>query len=215
MADMTEEEKAARLNDLGDFNSKNADFIAKLNQEAEVFTEDGPEDMQDHTGPNHPLVNALWSRESLPTGVDWRDYGAVSPVLSQGSCGSCWAFASAGVLEGALAIKTNTTAVHLSAQQILDCVKDSPQKHIVSKDCEGGIGSEVFEYFKDNYINEAEKYPYRGRGLECRQSGLMTAPTPEPRNWFARKLDYVRGRDTSLAGNLVPNAINVKKHFMI
>jgi len=38
MADMTEEEKANRLNDLGDFNSKNADFIAKLNQEAEVFT---------------------------------------------------------------------------------------------------------------------------------------------------------------------------------
>jgi len=45
MADMTEEEKAGRLNDLGDFNAKNADFIEKLNQETEVFTEDGPEDL--------------------------------------------------------------------------------------------------------------------------------------------------------------------------
>lgn len=45
MADMTEEEKAARLNDLGDFNAANADFIEKLNEETTVFGEDGPEDM--------------------------------------------------------------------------------------------------------------------------------------------------------------------------
>jgi len=45
MADMTEEEKTTHLNDLGDFNAANADFIEKLNEETEVLTDDGLENM--------------------------------------------------------------------------------------------------------------------------------------------------------------------------
>ena len=95
--------------------------------------------------------------------VNWREHGAVTAVLHQGKCGSCWAFASAGMLEGAYSIKTGKRAVPLSVQQMIDCVR--PEQGVIrrSKGCKGGLVQEVMEFFEYSYINEASKYPYRGR----------------------------------------------------
>lgn len=57
---------------------------------------------------------------ALPKRWDWREHGVVTPVKSQGGCGSCWSFSAAEAIESAHAIATGELVV-LSEQNILDC----------------------------------------------------------------------------------------------
>ena len=51
---------------------------------------------------------------------DWRDSGNVTPADDQGSCGSCWAFASVGALESKILI-AGGSQYDLSEQQVISC----------------------------------------------------------------------------------------------
>lgn len=59
---------------------------------------------------NTPLPLHMRS-ERLPTEVDWRKKNVVTPVRDQGSCGSCWSFASAGCIESHYAIATGNQVI--------------------------------------------------------------------------------------------------------
>ncbi|XP_070822589.1 cathepsin K [Chaetodon trifascialis] len=97
----------------------------------------------------------------LPKYVDYRKKGMVTSVKNQGSCGSCWAFSSAGALEGQLAKKTGKL-VDLSPQNLVDCVKENDG-------CGGGYMTNAFKYVQENGgIDSEEAYPYIGEDEECR-----------------------------------------------
>ncbi len=77
-----------------------------------------------------------------PSTWDWRDYGGVSPVTSQGSCGSCWDFAGIAALESAVLIGEGVE-YDLSEQQILSC-------RTPGYGCGGGWPSWVWSYVREH-----------------------------------------------------------------
>ncbi|GEM_PF-634544 len=63
---------------------------------------------------------------SLPLKLDWRNYNNdnyVTPVKEQGTCGACWAFATAAALESKVLIFQNTPglSMDLSEQLLTSC----------------------------------------------------------------------------------------------
>ncbi|MDM8537373.1 leucine-rich repeat domain-containing protein [Desulfobacterales bacterium HSG17] len=62
-------------------------------------------------------------KDQLPPAFDWRNQGIVTPAKDQGECGSCWAFASVGVLESKILMKEGTL-YDLSEQQQVSCNND-------------------------------------------------------------------------------------------
>ena len=74
------------------------------------------------TGYNGGLDFAYTQRDlnSVPDTLDWRLYGAVTPVKDQAICGSCWSFGTVGTLEGANFLATGLLK-RFSQQALVDC----------------------------------------------------------------------------------------------
>jgi C1A family cysteine protease len=104
------------------------------------------------------VTTHLRSGVSVPSSVDWRTKGAVTPVKNQQSCGSCWSFSTTGALEGAYAIK-NSNLVSFSEQQLVDC--DFIRAGGTSLGCNGGDMSSAMDWIgKNNGLCTESAYPY-------------------------------------------------------
>lgn len=61
-----------------------------------------------------------YSTLTRPAELDLRDHGLLGPPRDQGTCGSCWAFGTIGMIEGQLA-KKDGHLTRMSEQHLLDC----------------------------------------------------------------------------------------------
>jgi hypothetical protein len=86
---------------------------------------------------------------------DWREMNGVTPVKSQGNCGSCWDFAATGACESAVLI-ADQVEWDLSEQQVIDC-------NVYGYGCGGGWMEAVYLLFRDYGAVEESCYPYRAQ----------------------------------------------------
>lgn len=76
--------------------------------------------------------------KGLPSSWDWRSQGIVPAVRNQGSCGSCWAFGTVGIMESAL-MKAGLPERDLSEQFLVSCNNDG-------WDCNGGLTAHRYHH---------------------------------------------------------------------
>lgn len=84
---------------------------------------------------------------------DWRNLNKVTPVRNQGSCGSCWDFATLGAYEGSNLIRNNVVA-------------DASEQHILNwggaGSCAGGWWANAFNFLISNGTATETTVPYTG-----------------------------------------------------
>jgi len=142
--------------------------FADLNDEefADMYLMEGQNCSATHTssGPvprKHP-------GNSLPSSVDWRSQGVITPIKSQGHCGSCWTFSTTGTLEAHSCItkKQDCTAWSgLAEQQLVDCAGDYN-----NHGCNGGLPSQAFEYIHySGGISTEDTYKYTAKDGTCKR----------------------------------------------
>ncbi|XP_057604463.1 dipeptidyl peptidase 1 [Hippopotamus amphibius kiboko] len=102
----------------------------------------------------------------LPVSWDWRNVRGtnfVTPVRNQGSCGSCYSFASMGMMEARIRILTNNTQTPiLSPQEVVSCSQ-------YAQGCAGGFPYLIAgKYAQDFGLVEEACFPYTGTDSPCK-----------------------------------------------
>jgi len=114
-----------------------------------------------HMRPNVTQFRMSLSSLNAPASVDWRSQ-CHDKVKNQGECGSCYAFATTGSLEGCLARKYGKS-YDLSEQNLVDCSIGN-----VNNGCDGGLMTSSFAHIKKaGGINHQVDYPYTGKVGRC------------------------------------------------
>ncbi|KAJ1254876.1 hypothetical protein BS78_K315100 [Paspalum vaginatum] len=119
-----------------------------------------------HTGFRYGNV----SIDALPSTVDWRTKGAVTPIKNQGQCGCCWAFSAVAEMEGIVKISTGKL-ISLSEQELVDC-----DVHGQDQGCNGGEMDDAFKFIiKNGGLTTESSYPYTAEGGKFKAGSNSTA----------------------------------------
>lgn len=113
--------------------------------------------------PVQPLVgDAVCSPTS--TAFSWKEY--LATPRSQQTCGSCWAFATMAVFEGASAVANGFDAnLNFSEQYIVDCATHKDWGDI--GDCEGGYTPLVYDWLAEKGAVLEDEAPYLNKNGKC------------------------------------------------
>jgi C1A family cysteine protease len=149
---------------VAEHNAKNLSWTAGINEFSDMMPEEFAAVylMKDMKVPHIEATPVDVS--DVANDVDWRQKGAVNPVKNQGSCGSCWAFSTTGVLEGYAKIYNNELP-NVSEQQLVDCSKNGQTLF----GCQGGWPWAAAQWAQSkNGLCSQTAYPYTARDGACK-----------------------------------------------
>ncbi len=145
-----------------------------------------------------PTLKAEFTAEAeIPSRWDWREFDGVTPVRNQESCGSCWAFATVGVLESVIKIRDGHS-VDLSEQWLVSC-------NINAWSCGGGWFAHDYHQDKPDKCGESgavlERYFYYAA------ADLPCADCPYLHDYWIQGWDFVDKPDKVPQPELTKRAI--------
>ena len=151
--------------------------------------------------------NVVVNVSLLPVARDWVADGAVSPVRDQGKCGSCWAFSTAGAVEGALWLATGSL-YQLSAEELVQCATTTGG---ASMGCGGGWLDDAFMWMETAGLSSTASYgPYtsgsNGTAGACRGTSGAVAFVTSFENVPPTDEHALRAAVAAQPGTCVPNA---------
>ncbi|GJR66784.1 senescence-specific cysteine protease SAG39-like protein [Tanacetum coccineum] len=127
---------------------------------------------------------------AVPSSMDWRKKGAVTPIKNQGQCGSCWAFSTIAATEGITQISTGKL-ISLSEQELVDCDRSGQDQG-----CGGGYMDGGFTFIvKNKGINTEAAYPYQAADAinqwqTQREAISSRLPSPDMRTYLLTPFGY-------------------------
>lgn len=132
------------------------------------------------TGPKPGASPPRHASRTVPPRKDWREAApaVVTPVKNQGSCGSCWAFASSAVIESAIAIATGYL-FEVSPQKINSCAPN-PLECGGSGGCTGSTPQLAFNYTIAAGASSLWGWPYVS-GITHNQEECYSSTGPKQR----------------------------------
>lgn len=135
-------------------------------------------------------------RLDLPSSYNWCDEGGCTSVKNQGSCGSCWAFATVGPLECNILIKDGLE-VDLSEQWLVSCNQDG-------WGCGGGWWAHDYHQWKTDPCGDdgavLETYfPYTATDEPC--------DCPYPHDYWIATWAYIASDDSVAPVDAIKQAI--------
>ena len=145
--------------------AQNAHWIADLNpvfmlpdDEFRALLGARPSELRNEN--NNESNNTSKSSASLLTSLDWRNVGGqnyVTPIRSQGSCGSCWAFSVNGTAESQFLVGLDKpylrTSIDLSEQHQVSC-------DAANWGCDGGYTDAASDFIRDTGNPDESCFPY-------------------------------------------------------
>ncbi|MBN1211633.1 MAG: hypothetical protein JXA92_03570 [candidate division Zixibacteria bacterium] len=132
----------------------------------------------------------------LPVTFDWRELNGCTSIKDQGGCGSCWAFATLGVLESNIKI-IDGWSVNLSEQWLLSCNRSG-------YNCTGGWFAHDYLLWQTDSCGETGAvleydFPYAAYRLPC--------GCPHEHHYFIDDWAYIGGSSSVPSVDAMKQAI--------
>lgn len=115
--------------------------------------------------------------------IDWREWGIVSEIENQRSCGACYAFSVIGNIESAFAIMHNfSRPIKLSVQQMVDCAR------YLNFGCNGGDTCQLLTWLKKKKIKilPEKYYPMRYMKDKCETKDIIEKEKSDSEAFFVQ-----------------------------